>query len=145
MHSHQQRSAALSAFRSRHATVLVASDAATRGLDVEVRLPFSPAFTSVSAYPALILVFQGIDAVISFDTPVYLKTYVHRVGRTARAGRPGRAYTLLRPEEVHHFKRMLKKAGEHKVKTHKVSESELHDTETVHAAACAHFVAEANA
>jgi ATP-dependent RNA helicase DDX51/DBP6 len=48
---------------------------------------------------------------VNYDTPVYLKTYVHRVGRTARAGRPGRAFTLLRHEECRHFKSMLKKAG----------------------------------
>jgi superfamily II DNA/RNA helicase len=62
----------------------------------------------VFAHP---LELQGIEAVISYDTPVYLKTYIHRIGRTARAGRPGCAYTLLRPEEVHHFKLMIKKAG----------------------------------
>ncbi len=53
---------------------------------------------------------QGVEAVISYDTPVYLKTYVHRVGRTARAGRAGQAFTLLRPQEVRHFKAMLTKA-----------------------------------
>ena len=37
---------------------------------------------------------------INYDTPVYSKTYVHRVGRTARAGRAGRAFTILRKEEV---------------------------------------------
>jgi len=59
--------------------------------------------------------------VISYDTPVFLKTYVHRVGRTARAGRSGRAYTLLRPEEVRHFKLMLKKAGGN-VRAHQLAE-----------------------
>ena len=80
---------------------------------------------------------QGIDVVISYDTPVYLKTYVHRVGRTARAGRPGRAYTLLRPEEAHHFKRMLKKAGDHSVNTHKISAQQLQQLKASHAAVCA--------
>lgn len=45
--------------------VLVCSDAMTRGMDVE-----------------------GVGAVVNYDAPVYAKTYVHRAGRTARAGEP---------------------------------------------------------
>lgn len=85
------RTLALASFRGAPGggpRVLVASDAATRGLDV-----------------------AGVDAVVSFDAPVALKTYVHRVGRTARAGRAGSAFTLLRPEEARHFKRLLYKLG----------------------------------
>ena len=37
---------------------------------------------------------------ISYDAPSHFKTYVHRVGRTARAGKKGTAYTLLKHEEV---------------------------------------------
>lgn len=70
-------SKALAAFRNGDAQVLVASDAMTRGMDVE-----------------------GVLNVVNYDVPVYAKTYVHRVGRTARAGRPGCAYTLMRKEEV---------------------------------------------
>ena len=55
--------------------VLIASDAMTRGMDVE-----------------------GVAQVVNYDAPVYAKTYVHRCGRTARAGRPGRAFTLLRKQ-----------------------------------------------
>jgi ATP-dependent RNA helicase DDX51/DBP6 len=55
---------------------------------------------------------------------VYLKTYVHRVGRTARAGRAGEAYTLLQPCEVHHFKAMLSKADS-PVAAHKMTPAEL--------------------
>lgn len=46
--------------------MLIASDAMTRGMDVE-----------------------GVANVVNYDMPVYAKTYVHRVGRTARAGQPG--------------------------------------------------------
>lgn len=80
------RSKALAAFRRGDVEVLVASDAMTRGMDVE-----------------------GVMNVINYDVPVYAKTYVHRVGRTARAGKPGSSYTLLRKEEVRHFKEMLQK------------------------------------
>jgi len=41
-----------------------------------------------------------IDCVLSYDVPRVFTTYVHRVGRTARAGRPGTAYTLLEKREV---------------------------------------------
>eukprot|EP00955_Chlamydomonas_euryale_P014805 158912-Chlamydomonas_euryale.AAC.1 len=74
-------------FRSGAATVLVASDAMTRGMDVE-----------------------NVGCVVNYDAPVYAKTYVHRAGRTARAGRAGAVYSLLRPEDVRHFKAMLRKA-----------------------------------
>ena len=40
------------------------------------------------------------DHVVNYDVPAHVQTYVHRVGRTARAGRPGSAFTLLRYEEV---------------------------------------------
>lgn len=52
---------------------IVCSDAAARGLDIE-----------------------EVDTVINYDVPAYVRTYVHRVGRTARAGRQGQTYTLLR-------------------------------------------------
>lgn len=140
LHSHGARTKALNAFRAREATVLVASDAATRGLDVEARAlrllrcasTHTPCFTPRAA--------QGIEVVISYDTPVYLKTYVHRVGRTARAGRQGRAYTLLRPEEVRHFKLMLKKAATNVVAVHKIPALLLAELDTRCAAACAALV-----
>lgn len=53
----------------------MASDAMTRGMDVE-----------------------AVAHVVNYDAPVYAKTYVHRCGRTARARRPGRAFTLLRKQ-----------------------------------------------
>ena len=41
-----------------------------------------------------------VDHVINYDVPAHVQTYVHRVGRTARAGKVGYAYTLVRYEEV---------------------------------------------
>ena len=80
------RAKALGTFRSGSNLLLVASDAATRGLDVD-----------------------NVGAVISYDTPTHLKTYVHRVGRTARAGRRGAAYTLCRRTDEKSFRSMLGK------------------------------------
>lgn len=67
----------LKQFREGEIQVLVSSDAMTRGMDVE-----------------------GVRNVINYDMPAYIKTYIHRVGRTARAGQTGRCFTLLRKVEV---------------------------------------------
>ena len=84
--SQAKRTEALQAFKSGLNLLLVASDAATRGLDVD-----------------------HVSAVISYDSPTHLKTYIHRVGRTARGGRRGSAYTLCRPAEESRFDDMLSK------------------------------------
>uniref|UniRef100_A0A7S1T4D8 RNA helicase n=1 Tax=Tetraselmis chuii TaxID=63592 RepID=A0A7S1T4D8_9CHLO len=99
-----QRQASLSAFRNGQSKILVASDAMTRGMDV-----------------------AGITAVVNYDTPVYSKTYVHRAGRTARAGRQGKVFTLLRYEDMRHFKSMLRKADNTFVRDY-VVEAEYVDT-----------------
>lgn len=85
------RSKALNAFRAGDFEVLVASDAMTRGMDVE-----------------------GVMNVVNYDMPSYAKTYVHRAGRTARAGHSGSCFTLLRREEVKRFKKLLDKADNNK-------------------------------
>ena len=56
---------------------LICSDAMARGMDVE-----------------------NAQYVISYESPPFLKTYIHRVGRTARAGRVGTAITLLEKKQV---------------------------------------------
>ncbi|XP_010056920.2 DEAD-box ATP-dependent RNA helicase 1 isoform X1 [Eucalyptus grandis] len=81
------RSKTLKAFREGDVQVLVSSDAMTRGMDVE-----------------------GVRNVINYEIPLYIKTYIHRAGRTARAGQTGRCFTLLRKDEVKRFKKMLQKA-----------------------------------
>ena len=74
--SQSQRQAALEGFRRRRYRILVATDIAARGLDVE-----------------------GISHVINFDVPMTPEDYVHRIGRTARAQAVGEALTLVTPEE----------------------------------------------
>ena len=66
---------------------LISTDALTRGMDL-----------------------PGVACVVNYDAPFHMKTYVHRVGRTARAGQAGVAYTLLTAPEVRPFKDMLRKA-----------------------------------
>jgi ATP-dependent RNA helicase RhlE len=74
--SQPQRERALSAFRSGRSPVLVATDIAARGIDVD-----------------------GIALVVNFDLPHVAETYVHRIGRTARAGASGLALSLVSGEE----------------------------------------------
>lgn len=77
------------------------------------------------------LIARGIDLpdvahVVSYDVPVDMAMYVHRVGRTARAGRTGDAWSLVEEQEVYHFKRMLRDGGQlERVERHKVKESAL--------------------
>jgi len=72
----QQRSAAVEGFRGGQHHVLVATDVAARGLDID-----------------------GISYVVNFEVPTSRETYVHRVGRTGRAAATGTALTLVSPEE----------------------------------------------
>jgi ATP-dependent RNA helicase RhlE len=74
--SQPQRESALAAFRAGRIRVLVATDVASRGIDVE-----------------------ALPHVINFDVPGQPDDYVHRVGRTARAGTTGDALTFVSPAE----------------------------------------------
>lgn len=77
------------------------------------------------------LIARGIDLpsvshVVSYDIPLDIRKYVHRVGRTARAGRQGTAWTLVEKQEALHFKGMLQNAGHlTAVKKVKVREDDL--------------------
>ncbi len=86
--SQSQRLRALEGFRRGAHRVLVATDLAARGVDVE-----------------------GITHVVNYDVPHETETYVHRVGRTARAQRRGDAFTLVSPEEEDDFARVEQLIG----------------------------------
>ena len=75
--SQNQRERVLAAFRKGATRILVATDIAARGIDVD-----------------------GISHVINFDLPNVPETYVHRIGRTARAGAEGIAISLCDGEEI---------------------------------------------
>jgi len=84
----EARVAALEGFREGRVHLLVATDIAARGLDVD-----------------------GITHVINFDVPHSPDDYVHRIGRTARAGRRGIAISLVSPIERKSFEAIEKRIG----------------------------------
>ena len=75
--SQAERLVALEGFKSGKTSVLVATDVASRGLDIE-----------------------GLPQVINFDVPHSSEDYVHRIGRTGRAGLTGEAISLVAPEDM---------------------------------------------
>ena len=83
-----QRDRSMALFRSGKADVLVATDVASRGLDI-----------------------RQVDCVVNYDVPEDPAVYFHRVGRTARAGDVGRSYTFVSRDEEHDFARIAARAS----------------------------------
>ncbi len=91
--SQSKRVASLNKFKAGQRSILVATDVASRGLDIprfaRPRVPPPP------PPPPCTSRICSVDLVINFEIPRNSKDYVHRVGRTARAGRSGRAVTFV--------------------------------------------------
>ncbi|MEM8624996.1 MAG: DEAD/DEAH box helicase [Pseudomonadota bacterium] len=83
--SQGQRERAIKAFRDGSVKVLVATDVAARGIDI-----------------------PGVGCVVNYELPDTPDNYVHRIGRTARAGREGEAIALCAPEEADLFRQVQK-------------------------------------
>ncbi|WP_282136271.1 DEAD/DEAH box helicase [Seonamhaeicola maritimus] len=79
--SQTARQEALNRFKKGEVNILIATDVAARGIDI-----------------------SDLDAVVNFDLPNIPETYVHRIGRTARAGKIGKAYSLCSADEKNYIK-----------------------------------------
>ena len=75
------RNKAIEDFKNKKATILIATDVAARGIDI-----------------------NNVDAVINFDIPNIPETYIHRIGRTGRAGKSGIAFSFCSPDEDTYIK-----------------------------------------
>jgi superfamily II DNA/RNA helicase len=82
------RFATLEKFKANELRLLVCSDVAARGLDI-----------------------GGLSHVFNFDVPIHAEDYVHRIGRTGRAGLEGRAFTIAEPEDRHAVEQIEKLIG----------------------------------
>lgn len=99
--SQSARLGALGKFRSRSRDILVATDVAARGLDI-----------------------PSVDVVLNFDLPTDSKTYVHRVGRTARAGKSGVAISFVTQYDVEIWLRIEGALGK-KLKEYELEKDEV--------------------
>jgi len=82
------RLGALNKFKSGSRNILLATDVASRGLDI-----------------------PAVDVVINYDIPQHSKDYIHRVGRTARAGRSGKSITMVTQYDVELYQRIEELIG----------------------------------
>src|SRR5262249_739019 len=87
--SQRAREDVLAAFRRGHVQTLLATNVAARGLDI-----------------------QGIYQVINYELPESSELFTHRIGRTGRMGRQGKAITLLAPADVSKWRRMARSLGQ---------------------------------
>lgn len=96
-----KRLAALNKFKVKSSSVLIATDVASRGLDI-----------------------PHVDVVINFDLPQHSKDYIHRVGRTARAGRYGQAVTFVTQYDVEMYQKIEHLIGK-KLPLYETNEQEV--------------------
>ena len=114
-----QRLEALEKFRKGEVEILLATDLAARGLDI-----------------------SRVETVINFEMPNQVETYIHRIGRTARAGRRGKSCTLIGEGRRHLMKEIMKDASDREKIANKNSHSKnaIIRSRSIPAAVIAHFV-----
>ncbi|KAK2856613.1 hypothetical protein Q5P01_005348 [Channa striata] len=83
-----ERKKTLKEFEQGKIQLLISTDAAARGIDI-----------------------NGVKCVVNYDAPQYIRTYIHRIGRTARAGKAGLAFTFLLGVQEKNFLQMVTEAG----------------------------------
>lgn len=99
--SQNKRLASLTKFRAKSRAILISTDVASRGLDI-----------------------PHVDVVINLDIPTHSKDYIHRVGRTARAGRSGKAITFVTQYDVELYQRIEHLIGK-KLPLYKTEEQDV--------------------
>ncbi|KAG9270384.1 ATP-dependent RNA helicase DDX51 [Astyanax mexicanus] len=102
-----ERQKTLKSFEQGKIAMLISTDAAARGIDI-----------------------KGVKCVINYDAPQYIRTYIHRVGRTARAGQAGVAFTFLLAIQMKRFQKMLLNAGSPGLQKHVVKPQHLSGLES---------------
>ena len=103
----RSRMAMLAAFKDNKIQLLVASDVAARGLDI-----------------------PDVSHVFNFDVPIHAEDYVHRIGRTGRAGREGAAFTLVAKPDLKHLEAIEKLISNKIEWLSEIPESGAEDEET---------------
>ncbi|XP_034006460.1 ATP-dependent RNA helicase DDX51 [Trematomus bernacchii] len=83
-----ERKKTLKEFEQGKIQLMISTDAAARGIDI-----------------------NGVKCVVNYDAPQYIRTYIHRIGRTARAGKTGLAFTFLLGVQEKNFLQMVVEAG----------------------------------
>lgn len=99
--SQNKRLAALTKFKAKNRSILISTDVASRGLDI-----------------------PHVDVVVNFDIPTHSKDYIHRVGRTARAGRSGKSVTFVTQYDVELYQRIEQLIGK-QLPLYKTEEDEV--------------------
>ncbi|XP_048819875.1 ATP-dependent RNA helicase DDX51 [Lagopus muta] len=97
-----ERQRTMKEFEQGKIQLLISTDATARGIDI-----------------------KGVNCVINYDTPQFIRTYIHRVGRTARAGKAGLAFSMVLRIQERRFRQMLKDAGIPDIKQHLVKGKSL--------------------
>ncbi|NWV01148.1 DDX51 helicase, partial [Upupa epops] len=100
--SPNERQKTMKEFEQGKVQLLISTDATARGIDI-----------------------KGVNYVINYDAPQFIRTYIHRVGRTARAGKAGVAFSLVLRIQERRFLRMLKDAGIQDIKKQPVKGNAL--------------------
>ncbi|XP_058639695.1 ATP-dependent RNA helicase DDX51 isoform X2 [Onychostoma macrolepis] len=105
--SPSERQKTLKDFEQGKIQLLISTDAAARGIDI-----------------------NGVKCVINYDAPQYIRAYIHRVGRTARAGKAGSAFTFLLEVQEKSFLQMVRDSGSPGIQRHFVKPEALRSMET---------------
>ncbi|KAM7367517.1 hypothetical protein PAMP_013809 [Pampus punctatissimus] len=102
-----ERKKTLKEFEQGKIQLLISTDAAARGIDI-----------------------SGVKCVVNYDAPQYIRTYIHRIGRTARAGKAGLAFTFLLGVQEKNFLQMVVEAGSPGIQKQIIKPENLKSMET---------------